>query len=156
MPRPPKILNANDGLLSFVLLNDFAELIYSPKEWIAKSRLNKLSHINALKEANGDLISDIANAPNLGKPMTEKKAKMQSITAQMKSNMNLEKKNWAITFYLHQRSKGKITKAKVAEEIRALLVENFPEDVPQGNAMGVGNIPTAKTIETEWLKEKLS
>jgi hypothetical protein len=156
MPRPPKELNANDGLLSFALVNDFSQLICNPKAWIAKSRLNKLSHTNALKEANGDLISDIANAPNLGKPLAEKKAKMQRIAAQMKSNMNLEKKNWAIAFYLHQKSKGKITKAKAAEEIRALLIESFPEDIPHGKAMGIGNIPTVKTIETEWLGEKLS
>lgn len=156
MPRPPKELNANDGLLSFALVNDFSQLICNPKQWIAKSRLNKLSHTNALKGANGDLISDIANAPNLGKPIDEKKSRIQSITAQIKADGNLEKKNWAIAFYLHQKSKGGITKAKAAEEIRALLIENFPEDIPQRNAMGMGDIPSVDTIRTEWLGEKLS
>lgn len=156
MPKPPKSLNADDGLLSFALLNDFAQSINNPKEWIAKSRINKLSHANAIEEANGNLISDITNAPNRGKPIGEKKAKIQSITAKIKSNLNLEKKNWAIAFYLHQKLKGKTTKAKVAEQIRSLLIEHFPEDIPIGNAMGGGNIPTIATITTEWLGEKLS
>lgn len=156
MPKPPKVLNASDGLLTFALMADAGEWIHNPKEWIAKSRLHQLSQEIALENANGDLISDIAIAPNAGRPKIEKKKKIQSISGKMKSNMNLEKRNWAIAFYLHQKAKGKITKAEAAQRIRALLVKHFPEDLPKGNAMAGASIPNAKTIETEWLGEKLS
>lgn len=152
MPKPPKTLDANSGLLTFILINDSAQLINNPKEWIEKSFLTQKISEKASQEFNGDQISAITD--RLPRNKIKDQSEKQSITAKIKANQNLEKKVWAYSYYRFQLARRKITKEQAAQEIHTLLVQYFPEDVPTGKATQAGQIPSIETIRTEWLKQE--
>lgn len=157
MPKPPKNIDVQTGLLTFMLLNDVPDWINNPKEWIDKSLLNDLFQKNANDKANGDLLSQMDEEKfglHRGKEGLE--SQMQSIVAQIKADKNLAKRTWAYVYYhFRKRNNPYITKDEVAIKIRELLIEYFPEDAPTGKAGDGGQIPNATTIRTKWLKEEI-
>ena len=125
MPKPSKELSGGDHLTLWLLNHHSQQYIQSPSQWIAHSQLSGITFDKA--DAKAD------------------KSTKQSHNAQKGANATFQMKHWAIAYYYYRLSLGEVKKEFVAQDIRELLLKDFPDI----------KIPVAKTIETRWLREEI-
>lgn len=156
MSRTKQPQDANYDLLRVLIAVDNLNLLGSPIEWLNKSNLAKFFRQSAERTDSPELISDIYEGIFRVHTAYEKdqiRSKVNKVVAKLKANENLPLKIWAVCFYLNQKRYGRLTKKSVAPIIHNLLIEHYPDRVPQSKyAISAGDIPSVETIRTEWLK----
>lgn len=143
-----KDVTASEQLALLMLVMEGKDLIDSPDEWMAKSKVLRLIFNGTMNSLNApaiiaDDVKDYEAALRID----------QRLKAGLKNGaQNLKLRVWAKVYYLSTPKDGHSTSKKViAGKIRNLLIEAGYTASDDEAIASDGIVPSVRTIETKWL-----